>query len=404
MLAESLEQLYDDQFIETCAPWVAPYIGDLVGYRTLHGVVPQVASPRAEVANTIRYRRRKGTVSVLEQLAARRHRLARARGRVLRAARDDAVHEPRPRRTRPRPPTCATRRGSSWRERSRRARSTASRTPPRCAGIDVALGPLQHPATSASSSGACRRSGSRACRSSTPTAPACASASTRSARTSRSSTRRAPSRRSRTSPSRSTCRCRCGAASPSAHLAELYGAGRSLLLEVETAAGVDASPPPTSASATSPTIPPRPGAWAHAAAAGRHARRGRPRARPRRVRRRARGRRDAARDLPLRLGARRRRRRLRPRRDARAESNTRRDGLRRRPARPAAHVGRRAAARCRSSTADRTPRRRRSPRRRRRRTRRTATVVLRSRATATRPLLSRADQLKLAMDPDTTSC
>jgi len=70
VLAESLEQMYDDEFIETCAPWVAPYVGDLVGYRTLHGVVPQIASPRADVANTIRYRRRKGTVSVLEQLAA----------------------------------------------------------------------------------------------------------------------------------------------------------------------------------------------------------------------------------------------------------------------------------------------------------------------------------------------
>lgn len=69
VLAESFEQAYDDQFVETCAPWVAPYIGDLIGYRMLHGVVPQVASPRAEVANTIRYRRRKGTVSVLEQLA-----------------------------------------------------------------------------------------------------------------------------------------------------------------------------------------------------------------------------------------------------------------------------------------------------------------------------------------------
>ena len=68
-LAESLDQMYDDQFIETCADWVAPYIGDLIGYRTLHGVVPRVASPRAEVANTIRYRRRKGTVSMLEQLA-----------------------------------------------------------------------------------------------------------------------------------------------------------------------------------------------------------------------------------------------------------------------------------------------------------------------------------------------
>jgi hypothetical protein len=69
VLAEGAEQMHDDQFIETCAAWVAPYIGDLVGYRTLHGVVPKVASPRADVANTIRYRRRKGTVAVLEQLA-----------------------------------------------------------------------------------------------------------------------------------------------------------------------------------------------------------------------------------------------------------------------------------------------------------------------------------------------
>lgn len=68
-MEENLAQLYDDQFIETCAPWVAPYIGDLIGYRSLHGVAPNVASPRADVANTIRYRRRKGTAAMLEQLA-----------------------------------------------------------------------------------------------------------------------------------------------------------------------------------------------------------------------------------------------------------------------------------------------------------------------------------------------
>jgi hypothetical protein len=68
-LEENLAQLYDDQFIETCADWVAPYIGDLIGYRPLHGVTPDVASPRAEVANTIAYRRRKGTALMLEQLA-----------------------------------------------------------------------------------------------------------------------------------------------------------------------------------------------------------------------------------------------------------------------------------------------------------------------------------------------
>jgi hypothetical protein len=69
VLEEDVEQLHDDQFIETCADWVAPYIGDLVGYRVLHGVTPKIASPRAEVAHTIAYRRRKGTVIVLEQLA-----------------------------------------------------------------------------------------------------------------------------------------------------------------------------------------------------------------------------------------------------------------------------------------------------------------------------------------------
>src|SRR5262245_43405136 len=69
VLRENLDQLYDDQFIETCADWVAPYIGGLIGYRLLHGVAPQIASPRAEVANTIAFRRRKGTALMLEELA-----------------------------------------------------------------------------------------------------------------------------------------------------------------------------------------------------------------------------------------------------------------------------------------------------------------------------------------------
>jgi hypothetical protein len=69
VLEEDLDQLYDDQFIETCAQWVVPYIGDLLGYRPLHGVAAGVSSPRAEVANTIAYRRRKGTAAMLEQLA-----------------------------------------------------------------------------------------------------------------------------------------------------------------------------------------------------------------------------------------------------------------------------------------------------------------------------------------------
>jgi len=69
VMEEDLDQLYDDQFIETCAEWVVPYIGDLIGYRSFHGVTPVVSSPRAEVANTIDYRRRKGTVAMLQKLA-----------------------------------------------------------------------------------------------------------------------------------------------------------------------------------------------------------------------------------------------------------------------------------------------------------------------------------------------
>ena len=69
VLAANLDQLYDDQFIETCAPWVIPYIGDLIGYQPVNGIAPAVSSPRAEVAHTISFRRRKGTALVMEQLA-----------------------------------------------------------------------------------------------------------------------------------------------------------------------------------------------------------------------------------------------------------------------------------------------------------------------------------------------
>ena len=69
VLEEDLAQLYDDQFIETCAEWVVPYIGDLVGTRALFAWPDASFSNRAEVAHTLAYRRRKGTAAVLEQLA-----------------------------------------------------------------------------------------------------------------------------------------------------------------------------------------------------------------------------------------------------------------------------------------------------------------------------------------------
>ncbi|MEO8108820.1 MAG: hypothetical protein ABI594_02255 [Ginsengibacter sp.] len=69
VLEENFDQLYDDQFIETCADWVVPYIGDLIGARGLTVFPDASFSERGEVANTLSYRRRKGTASVIEQLA-----------------------------------------------------------------------------------------------------------------------------------------------------------------------------------------------------------------------------------------------------------------------------------------------------------------------------------------------
>jgi hypothetical protein len=46
ILADDLDQLYDDQFIETCAPWVIPYIGDLIGYKPVHGVAAASVAAR----------------------------------------------------------------------------------------------------------------------------------------------------------------------------------------------------------------------------------------------------------------------------------------------------------------------------------------------------------------------
>lgn len=78
---DGIAQQYENWFIETAADWAVPYIGELIGY------VPSPAdlaspgagreellrnrwiAPRREVANTVGYRRRKGTLALLEQLA-----------------------------------------------------------------------------------------------------------------------------------------------------------------------------------------------------------------------------------------------------------------------------------------------------------------------------------------------
>jgi len=65
----SIGGLYENMFVETCDEWVVPYIGDLLGVRGLFPVGGTGFSQRAYVANTLSYRRSKGTVAVLERLA-----------------------------------------------------------------------------------------------------------------------------------------------------------------------------------------------------------------------------------------------------------------------------------------------------------------------------------------------
>lgn len=83
LVEEDIARLYDNWFIETCEDWVVPYLAELVGYRQIHeaGEPGEVRSeqgrarnkiliPRREVANTVRYRRRKGTLALLELLTS----------------------------------------------------------------------------------------------------------------------------------------------------------------------------------------------------------------------------------------------------------------------------------------------------------------------------------------------
>ncbi len=78
VVEDNMAQLYDNWFIETCEDWVVPYLGELIGYQPLETIDDpgisrspardRILIPRREVANTIRYRARKGTLSVLEAL------------------------------------------------------------------------------------------------------------------------------------------------------------------------------------------------------------------------------------------------------------------------------------------------------------------------------------------------
>jgi hypothetical protein len=91
VVEQDIAGLWNDLFIETCGHWVIPYIGDLVSNNLLYDPSridaaetaeslftdlrgPDLRPPiavhtRADVANTIYYRRRKGTLPMLEELA-----------------------------------------------------------------------------------------------------------------------------------------------------------------------------------------------------------------------------------------------------------------------------------------------------------------------------------------------
>lgn len=65
-LRRSQDHLWEDQFIEWCREWAVPYLGDLVGTRLVSAL--NLRGRRVDVAKTIYYRRRKGTLRVLEEL------------------------------------------------------------------------------------------------------------------------------------------------------------------------------------------------------------------------------------------------------------------------------------------------------------------------------------------------
>jgi len=65
---EDIERLYDNWFVDTSQEWILSYLGDLLGVRDLVDEKSILMSQRRRIANAIRYRRRKGTAWVLENV------------------------------------------------------------------------------------------------------------------------------------------------------------------------------------------------------------------------------------------------------------------------------------------------------------------------------------------------
>jgi hypothetical protein len=67
ILRRSLDRLWEDQSIETCDDWVIAYMADLLATNLVSSL--DARGQRLDVAKTIYYRRRKGTVAILEEIA-----------------------------------------------------------------------------------------------------------------------------------------------------------------------------------------------------------------------------------------------------------------------------------------------------------------------------------------------
>src|SRR6266436_9451801 len=67
ILRRNIDRLWEDQSIETCDDWVIAYIANLLATNLVASL--DARGQRQDVAKTIYYRRRKGTVAILEEIA-----------------------------------------------------------------------------------------------------------------------------------------------------------------------------------------------------------------------------------------------------------------------------------------------------------------------------------------------
>ncbi len=68
LLRRSIDRLWENQSIETCDDWVIPYIGQLLATRMASCL--DAPRQRVDVAKTIYYRRRSGTLGLIEELVS----------------------------------------------------------------------------------------------------------------------------------------------------------------------------------------------------------------------------------------------------------------------------------------------------------------------------------------------